>query len=100
MGLNIKEIIPRKEIKISDLKGKVLCVDAHNILYQFLSSIRQLDGTPLMDKQKRIQFSHKSFKRFMSITRSVKLPLPPGIPLAFFERKFSMKKFLKQNFDL
>src|SRR3990167_2311038 len=59
MGLNISEIIPRKEIEISDLKGKILCVDAFNTLYQFLSSIRQPDGTPLMDSKRRIT-SHLS----------------------------------------
>jgi len=59
MGLNIREIIPRKEIEFVELKGKTLCVDAFNILYQFLSSIRQMDGTPLMDNQKRVT-SHLS----------------------------------------
>ena len=59
MGLNIRDIIPRKEIEISDLKGKTVCVDAFNILYQFLSTIRQVDGTPLMDNQKRVT-SHLS----------------------------------------
>ena len=59
MGLNIREIIPRKEIEISDLKGKTLCVDAFNVLYQFLSTIRQYDGAPLMDSQDRIT-SHLS----------------------------------------
>jgi len=59
MGLNIREIIPRKEIELSDLKSKVVCVDAFNILYQFLSSIRQIDGTPLMDSKKRVT-SHLS----------------------------------------
>ena len=54
MGLNIREIIPKKEIELSDLKGRVLCVDAFNTLYQFLSTIRQPDGTPLMDNKKRI----------------------------------------------
>jgi len=59
MGLNIRDIIPRHEIKISDLKGKLLCVDAFNTLYQFLSTVRQADGTPLMDSRKRIT-SHLS----------------------------------------
>ncbi len=59
MGLNIKEIIPRKEIKILDLKGKTICIDAFNTLYQFLTSIRQIDGTPLMDNKKRVT-SHLS----------------------------------------
>ena len=59
MGLNIKDIITRKEIEIKDLKGKTLCVDAFNTLYQFLTTIRQPDGTPLMDNKKRIT-SHLS----------------------------------------
>jgi len=59
MGLNIREIIPRSEIELSDLKGKMICVDAFNTLYQFLSSIRQVDGTPLMDRKKRVT-SHLS----------------------------------------
>ncbi len=59
MGLNIREIIPRKDIEISDLKGKTICLDAYNVLYQFLSSIRQMDGTPLMDSRKRVT-SHLS----------------------------------------
>ena len=59
MGLNIRDIIPRKEIEISELKGKVVVVDAFNVLYQFLTTIRQPDGTPLMDNKKRIT-SHLS----------------------------------------
>jgi flap endonuclease-1 len=59
MGLNIRDIIPRKELKILDLKGKIVCVDAFNTLYQFLSTIRQPDGTPLMDSKKRVT-SHLS----------------------------------------
>ena len=59
MGLNIREIIPRKELDMGVLRGKTICVDAFNVLYQFLSTIRQMDGTPLMDNQKRIT-SHLS----------------------------------------
>jgi flap endonuclease-1 len=59
MGLNIREIIPRRELEPSELQDKTLCVDAFNALYQFLSTIRQPDGTPLMDNQKRVT-SHLS----------------------------------------
>ncbi|MEK6823960.1 MAG: flap endonuclease-1 [Nanoarchaeota archaeon] len=75
MGLNIREIIPRKEIKISDLNGKMLCVDAFNTLYQFLSTIRQPDGTPLMDNKKRIT-SHLSgifYRNIKLLSEGVKL---------------------------
>ena len=59
MGLQIGDIVPRHEIKFEELKGKVVAVDAFNALYQFLSSIRQPDGTPLMDNEKRVT-SHLS----------------------------------------
>ena len=59
MGLNIRDIIPRREVEILELQGKILCVDAFNALYQFLSTIRQPDGTPLMDSKKRVT-SHLS----------------------------------------
>lgn len=59
MGLNIREIIPREEISFSQLRGKIVCVDAFNTLYQFISTVRQPDGTPLMDNKKRIT-SHLS----------------------------------------
>lgn len=75
MGLNIKDIIPRKEIKISDLKGKTVCVDAFNTLYQFLSTIRQVDGTPLMDNKKRIT-SHLSgifYRNIALLEQGIKL---------------------------
>jgi len=77
MGLNIRDIIPRREIEIEDLKGKVVCVDAFNTLYQFLSTIRQPDGTPLMDDQKRIT-SHLSGIFYRSIAL-----LSEGIKMVF-----------------
>src|SRR3989344_1241429 len=49
MGLKIGNIVPRREIGFDELKGKIIAVDAFNAIYQFLTSIRQPDGTPLMD---------------------------------------------------
>ena len=59
MGLQIGGIVPRREIKFEELKEKIIAVDAFNAIYQFLSSIRQPDGTPLMDSKRRIT-SHLS----------------------------------------
>ena len=88
MGLNIREIIPRKEIELSDLKGKAICVDAFNTLYQFLSSIRQVDGTPLMDRKKRVT-SHLSGIFYRNIAL-----LEDGIKLIYvFDGKPPENKF-------
>lgn len=59
MGLQIGDIVPRRELEFSELKGKIIAVDAYNAIYQFLSSIRQPDGTPLMDSKMQIT-SHLS----------------------------------------
>ena len=59
MGLKFKDIVSSHEIKLNDLKDKVVALDAPNTIYQFLSSIRQSDGTPLMDHEGNIT-SHLS----------------------------------------
>ncbi len=59
MGVDIGDLFERKEIEFADLKGKVIAIDAYNTLYQFLSIIRQRDGTPLVDSRGEIT-SHLS----------------------------------------
>jgi len=59
MGLQIGDIVSRKQVSFVELKGKVLAVDAFNAIYQFLTSIRQPDGTPLMDSTGKVT-SHLS----------------------------------------
>jgi len=51
MGVNIKDIVVKNEIMLGDLSGKAFTVDAFNILYQFLSTIRQRDGSLLTDSK-------------------------------------------------
>ncbi|NQV91898.1 flap endonuclease-1 [Candidatus Woesearchaeota archaeon] len=50
MGLKFKDIVVREEIFIKDLKNKILAVDSMNLLYQFLTTIRGIDGSVLTDK--------------------------------------------------
>jgi len=49
MGLDIKNILEYKPLNISELGGKKIAIDVFNMIFQFLSSIRQPDGRPLMD---------------------------------------------------
>jgi flap endonuclease-1 len=48
MGVDLGDV-PKQPVALSDLSGKRFAVDAYNAIYQFLSSIRQPDGTPLQD---------------------------------------------------
>jgi flap endonuclease-1 len=54
MGLKFKDIVEKEEIAIRDLKDKILAVDSMNILYQFLTTIRGIDGSVLTDKNGRV----------------------------------------------
>jgi flap endonuclease-1 len=46
-------------VKLEDLSGKSIAIDAYNALYQFLAIIRQPDGTPLKDSTGKVT-SHLS----------------------------------------
>ena len=49
MGVKFKDITTAEPIEMNQLKGKILTVDASNLIYKFLSTMRQVDGTPLKD---------------------------------------------------
>jgi len=49
MGLQFKDLTVRKELSLKDLANKTLVVDSSNYLYQFLTTIRNRDGTPFTD---------------------------------------------------
>ncbi len=49
MGIDLEPILVKHKTHIKEFSGSVVSVDAYNQLYQFLSGIRQPDGTPLMD---------------------------------------------------
>src|SRR3989338_6805349 len=51
MGVQITELLVKEEIAIRDLKNKAVAVDAPNHLYQFLSTIRQRDGSLFTDSE-------------------------------------------------
>lgn len=54
MGVQLGEIVPKEKIKLENLDGRKIAIDAFNSLFQFLSIIRQPDGTPLMDSKGRV----------------------------------------------
>lgn len=54
MGVNLKDLLIHKKIGLEDLPNKVLVIDAYNHLYQYLTTIRARDGSPLMDSKGQI----------------------------------------------
>lgn len=59
MGVNLGDLVESEEIEFADLNDKEIAIDAMNTLYQFLSIIRQRDGTPLKDSSGEVT-SHLS----------------------------------------
>lgn len=106
MGLNIREIISRKEIEISELRGKMVCVDAFNTLYQFLSTIRQIDGTPLMDDKQRVT-SHLSgifYRNINLLSDGIKLIYvfdgePPELKYKTHEKRKEVRDLAEEKYE-
>jgi len=106
MGLNIRDIIPRREIDMPELKGKIVCVDAFNTLYQFLSTVRQPDGIPLMDNKKRIT-SHLSglfYRNVNLLSEGIKLVYvfdgePPELKYKTWEKRGVARDLAKARYE-
>ncbi|MGB0653044.1 MAG: flap endonuclease-1 [Thermoplasmatota archaeon] len=54
MGIDLAAVVAKRPVELGHYAGRWVAFDAWNILYQFLSSIRQPDGTPLKDEQGRV----------------------------------------------
>ena len=59
LGVNLRSLVPKTVVRLEDLSGKSIAIDAYNALYQFLAIIRQPDGTPLKDSTGKVT-SHLS----------------------------------------
>jgi len=59
MGVDIGSLFKKEKISFKDLHDRIIVIDAHNVLHQFLSIIRSRDGSPLKDSKGEIT-SHLS----------------------------------------
>ncbi|AWR98276.1 flap endonuclease-1 [Acidianus sulfidivorans JP7] len=101
MGVDLSSLVDeiKKDIQISELKGKKISIDAYNAIYQFLTAIRQPDGTPLMDSSGRIT-SHLSgvFYRTISLLEEGIIPVyvfdgkPPEMKKEELEKRKRVKE--------
>lgn len=99
MGVAITNILKYKEISIEELSGKTFAVDAFNIIYQFLSTIRARDGELLTDSQGRVT-SHLIglFNRFSTLMeKGLKFVFvfdgtPPSLKRAEQESRHAVKE--------
>lgn len=105
MGVPITELLKGKEIALDELRGKILAVDAFNMLYQFITTIRMRDGTPLKDSKGQVT-SHLIglFSRTTSLmAEGLKLCFvfdgkPPQLKLEERKRRAATKAAALQKF--
>ena len=71
MGVKLTDLLKPKKIELKDLKDKVIAIDASLFLYQFITTIRQRDGSLLKDSNGNVT-SHLSglFSRTVNLMRN------------------------------
>lgn len=107
MGVNLKDLVVKKTIDLDDLSGKVLVVDTFNMLYQFLTTIRQRDGGVLTDSKGNVT-SHLIglFSRTTKLMqKGIKLVFvfdgePPELKKAESERRRALKEEAKKQYEV
>jgi len=94
MGVDLRKLVKPKRIRIEDLSGKKVAIDAYNALYQFLATIRGEAGEYLMDRAGRVT-SHLSglFYRTVNLLEMGIKPvyvfdgMPPSLKAKELERR-------------
>lgn len=51
MGVKLKDLVEVQETSFEELSHRVIAIDAFNMLYQFITTIRMRDGTPLKNSK-------------------------------------------------
>jgi flap structure-specific endonuclease len=106
MGVNIKDLTVTHPISIGELSNKVLAVDGFNLLYQFITTIRGPDGSPLTDSSGRVT-SHLQglFSRTSNLlSNGIKLVFvfdgePPALKRKEIERRKALKMDAKSSYE-
>src|SRR3989344_8567080 len=105
MGVKLTKLIEKEAITFDHLIGKKIAIDFSNFAFQFLSSIRQPDGTLLMDSHGNVT-SHLVgiWSRFSNLMqRGIKLAIvldgaPPKQKLRVTEERHTRKEEAKEKY--
>lgn len=94
MGIQLGPLLETRRIKVEELSGQRVAIDGYNVLYQFLTSIRQADGSLLTDPRGRVT-SHLSgilFRFSKLVEKGLKLCIvfdgkPPALKKNLLEQR-------------
>ncbi len=107
MGVNLKGIISAREVDLEYFSGKRVAFDAYNMLYQFLTTIRdKVTGECLRDSKGRIT-SHLSglFYRTVNLVEAGLKPVfvfdgePPSFKKRTLEERRETKEIAKKKWE-
>ena len=98
MGIQLAPLLETRRIKIEELSGQRIAIDGFNVLYQFLTSIRQADGSLLTDTEGRVT-SHLSgilFRFSKLVANGLRLCIvfdgkPPALKMNLLEERKQRK---------
>jgi flap endonuclease-1 len=107
MGLDLKPLVNPATLKIAELSGKTVAVDAYNTIYQFLATIRGPTGEPLANSRGEIT-SHLSglFYRNVNLLMENIKPIyvydgkAHELKINEIERRSKLKKEATQSYQL
>lgn len=106
MGIKLKDLVAAQPVTLDGLAGKTLAIDAFNMLYQFLTTIRQRDGSLLTDSRGNIT-SHLN-GLFYRCTKFMEHGLrlvfvfdgtPPAIKASERGRRAALKQEARERYD-
>ncbi|WP_456374561.1 flap endonuclease-1 [Methanocaldococcus sp.] len=103
MGVQIGEYIPKKNITLENLRGKKVAIDGMNAIYQFLSSIRLKDGTPLKNRKGEITSAYNGvFYKTIHLLENDIIPIWvfDGEPPKLKEKTRKIRKEMKEKAEL
>jgi flap endonuclease-1 len=106
MGIKLKDIAGAKTITLDGLDGKILAIDGFNMLYQFLTTIRQRDGSLLLNSKGNVT-SHLNglfYRCTKFMEKGLKLVFifdgtPPKLKATESARRAEIKRGAQEKFD-
>ncbi len=100
MGLDLKPLVRSSPITISELSGKIIAIDAYNIIYQFLATIRGITGELLTNNNGEVT-SHLSglfYRNVNLLAEDIKLIyIFDGEPSPLKSKEIDRRRQVKQD---
>lgn len=106
MGVDLRKLVNPRKIRLEELSGKKVAIDAYNALYQFLATIRGEMGEHLMDRAGRVT-SHLSglFYRTVNLLETGIKPvyvfdgMPPSLKAMELGRRKAVKLEAMEKYE-